>query len=116
MDAEQMTADQLMELAQAKAGGDVLPAAPRSVTVDGLEVHIYDGKLNTWESFKLLRAIREHTGDFDIDAFDALMAYVEHVTDATEERIVEHCGGADAPIERVVSTVAAIAAEITPKK
>jgi len=114
-----MTADQLLELAQAKAGGDVLPAAPRSVTVDGLEVHIYDGKLNTWTTYKLLRRFRElaaDTGDIDDGAFEVLKAYVEHVTDATEERIVEHYGGDDAQTSDVVSMYVTLAAKITPKK
>lgn len=115
MQAEEMTAEQLMELARAKAGAETVPAASRVIDVDGLAVTVDGGKLKSWDALKLMRRIDEKRDNVDMDAIDAMFAFVAYVSDATEERIVEHCGGGTAPIEDVVGLLSRVMVECYPK-
>lgn len=102
MNAEEMTAEQLMELAQAKAAGDELAASSsRVVDIDGVKVTIDVAKLQSWNAFNLIRGIENDENQ--LSKIDAAMRFVEYVSDFDEEAIVQHCGGDDAAASVVVA-------------
>lgn len=109
-----MTAEQLMELAAAKAGAEEVPASSRR-EVDGLAFEVDEKRLKSWRALRMMRGIVGNGEGFSVEALDAMLGFIAYVTDLDEDAIVEHCGGDEAPMEDVVALVARIAAEIYPK-
>lgn len=114
MRAEDMTAEQLMELAAAKAGAEEVPASSTR-EVDGLSFEVDERRMRSYRALRLMRAIVAQDGEFSVEALDAMIAFIEYVTDLDEDAIVEHCGGDEAPMEAVVALVARICAGLYPK-
>lgn len=115
MEVENMTAEELYQLAAAKAGAtdDAAPASStRHVTVDGLEVAINEKRIKSWQAFKIVSKLN---GEFNMDTAQLMFEFISYVTDCDEAAIVEHCGGEDAQLEDVVRTAAQIINECYPK-
>ena len=108
MNIEDMTAEQLRELAAAKAQGDT-----REVDIDGLIVHIDSAKCKSWKAFKMFSSL---SSDMDFESMQRMMDFIAFCTDTDEDAIVEHCGGENASIDDVVNVVAKIISECFPKK
>lgn len=110
MEAENMTAEQLLALAQQKSA-----AAPeaRAIDVDGMAVTVYPQKANSWRAYRILRDAMG--AEADMDKFDAMLALVEFATDVDEEAIIAHCGGDEAQAPDVVRMVSEILAGCFPK-
>jgi len=130
MNVEELTAEQLMELAyakqaegfeplgeqlMAKAGAEQAPApSTRTIEVEGLAVTVYEERLKSWHALDLMRKI-SRIDDLNLDALDALEEFVAYVSDVTMERLVEHLGGPDVPMERVVGALVELAVKLYPK-
>lgn len=115
MEVENMTAEELYQLAAAKAGAtdDAAPAnSTRHVNVDGLEVAINEKRVKSWRAFKMVSKLN---GDLNPDSARLMLDFVSYVTDCDEDAIVEHCGGDDASMEDVIRTAAQIMNECYPK-
>ncbi len=85
----------------------------RTIEIDGFNVTIDTAKTGSWAAFKLLKKAREATDE--LEQFAALCELVEYATDASEEKVVKHLGGDNAPMLEVVSLIAKIASECYPK-
>lgn len=110
MNAEEMSPEQLMELARAKAGE--VHEGVRVVDVGGLSVSIDDAKARSWQAFRLVSRI---TSDVTPETVDAIMGFLAMATDVDEARLVEHCGGESASIEQVLELAARILEACYPK-
>lgn len=111
MNVEEMSAEQLMALAQTKAE-HVSATSTRTVEVDGLVVHVDDTKTKGWNAFRILSGV---VGEVTPEAVDAMMAFIDLVTDTNEQAIIEHCGGDTATIEDVLRVASTIVEECYPK-
>ena len=85
----------------------------RIAEIDGLKVKIVTAKTGSWAAFKLLKKAREATDE--LEQFAALCELVEYATDASEDKVVKHLGGDNAPMLEVVGLMAKIASECYPK-
>lgn len=85
----------------------------RTIDVDGLEVNVDTVKAGSWDAFKLLRKVREAKDE--LAQFDAAVELATYATDATEEKVVAHCGGEDAQFIDVVAAFSKIIAGCYPK-
>lgn len=98
MDAQEMTADELMELAKAKAG-EPSPAAP-AVTVRGMQLAIDREKLASWKAFGMVEKMEAGEG---LASARAAVDFACYVAGIDEAAIVEACGGEDAKTMDVLS-------------
>lgn len=113
MELEEMSREQLIEFASAKAGEESPVPSVRKVEVDGMEVTVYTERINTWKAFRLMRRIGT---TFDVDSAFAMFEFLEYVTDATEDAIVAHLGGDEkSTIVEVATFASKILAECAPK-
>lgn len=113
MNIEDMTAEQLMEAAKAKAGAETPASSMRIINIDGMEVQIDTKAIHSsWKVFRLGTQVEE--GDF-AQNIGTMMEIIENITNVNEAMIVEHCGGDSATIEDVMGVVTKILTEATPK-
>lgn len=112
--ADTKTADELREVLMAMAGAEEVPASSHR-EVDGLGFEVDEKRLKSWRALRMMRGIVAGGGEFSVEALDAMLGFIAYTTDLDEDAIVEHCGGDEAPMEDVVALVARIAAEIYPK-
>ena len=110
MNAEEMSPEQLMELARAKSGA--MPPETRTIEVDGLTVTIDGAKVMSWPAWRIASKV---TGEVSVETVDAMMQFVALVSDVDEAAIVAHHGGDSAPIEDVIGTAARILEACYPK-
>ena len=111
MNVEEMSAEQLMALAQEKAG-DAPAASIRTVEVEGLVVQVDDAKTKSWPAFRILSGV---VGDVTPESIESMMGFIALVTDVNEKTIVEHCGGDTASFEDVLRVASAIIGACYPK-
>lgn len=83
------------------------------IEVDGLPVEIHENKLRDWRTIRLFAKL--DTKVLTADVLDSLVWLVERISDATEEKIIEHCGGDDAQLEDVAKVFADILTAAYPK-
>ena len=112
MNVEDMSAEQLMAAAEAKAGEESPAPSTREVEIAGHRVVIDIAKLQTWRAFKLIRKI--DSGN-DLEKVDGAIAFAEFVSDKDEDDIVEMMGGDDATTVDVVQFAMSILTECYPK-
>lgn len=89
-------------------GADMVEA----VEIDGLTVRIDRAKMASWKVFDI---IRKAEGKSQYEQIAALFGIIEYATDQTEQSIVEHLGGEDAPAADVLDLCAKIIGGATPK-
>ena len=107
MDVTELSADELRRLADEKAGEE-----ERVFEVEGLTVRAYPAKCKSWKAVRIMSNV---SGEFDIQAVQAMLDFVGLVTDVDEDAIVAHCGGDAASFEDVVRVVSLIVKECYPK-
>lgn len=112
MNVEDMSAEQLMAAAEAKAGEQSSAASTREVEVFGHRIVIDITKLQTWRAFKLIRMIDNGN---EVEKVDGAVEFAVMVSDKTEDEIVEMLGGDDATVMDVVQFAMAIIMECAPK-
>lgn len=113
MDASQMTAEQLMQLAEEKGLADE-SARYREAVVDGFRLRVDLVKAASWTAFRKSGRIDYKNPTFDI--IDKVFDLIEYVSDATEESIVAFCGGDDAARDDVLRLAVKISNEVWQKK
>lgn len=84
-----------------------------TMEIEGFEVQIDTSRTKSWKAFKLLQQATE--ADQELDQFKSMIELMEFATDATEEKIVEHLGGDEAPYLDVVRLVSEIVSGCYPK-
>ena len=110
MNAEEMTAEQLMELAREKGGPDTGAAEHE---VDGVRFKVRPERLRSWTAVKMISQLRD--GEVDLGKMLAMMDFVCFATDLDEGAILDHCGGEDAPFDDVMVFLADVSKAIFPK-
>lgn len=98
MDAREMSADELMELARSKAGA-AAPAPAPVRTLRGLSFQADPARLRSWKALSLMG---EMQSDNPFERTRATMGFCTYITGLDEERIVEACGGEDADASEVL--------------
>ena len=109
MDVNELSYDELLEIAKSKA-----PDTPdmRTIDVDGFIVRVNDAATRSWKAFDILSEVGE---DLTPKSLHKMFEFIELVTDANEQKILEYCGGELAPFEDVVILASKIAASVYPK-
>ena len=115
MNVEEMTADQLMELAEQKAG-EKLPATSTSKTieVDGHTITVKPKRIASWVAFDVVRKINNKNAT-DFDKITNIFRLVEYITGLSEQDIVEMAGGEEAALNDVVALANNIIVAVYPK-
>lgn len=113
MNVEEMTAEELMEAAAAKAEEQSsVTSTTRTVEIDGVNVIIDTKRLQTWKAFQYIKTIDNGSA---VEQVNAAVAFAEFVSDWSEEQIVEHLGGDDATTQAVVAFAMQIVSAAYPK-
>lgn len=99
MDANEMTPEQLMELAKEKAGGEPDPET-RTIEVDGQPVTVRLDRLRKWKAMELVERVDTAKGT---TRWMAALDLVEYVTDMDRESVVARFGGDDAEAADVIA-------------
>ena len=74
----------------------------RTVEVRGREYEVDEKALGSWRAFNLVRKMESGR---EMEKVDAAIGFVELVCGATEDDIVEACGGDDAEAAEVIAVV-----------
>lgn len=112
MDAENMSVDELLELARQKQGEAETPR--ETVEVNGFKFHVNAARLGGWRAFKLVSAL----DDPQLSEFGKVQAAIdlmEYLTDLKADDIVDALGGDLASPMEVLDTVTKVIAAVYPK-
>lgn len=110
MEAENMTAEELMELAAAKQPKE----ESKLITVGGHEFKVYPSRFMHWKAFRLV-ALMDDTEVSEFQKIDAALALVTYVTDMTADEFIERLGGDTTNVKEIMTACAEIIAEVAPK-
>ena len=86
----------------------------KTLDIDGLTVHIDSEVMKSWTACRLMCQFATHE-EITAQTLPLMVEFVELVSDTTEAEIVEHCGGAKAPIADVLAVMVQIIQEAAPK-
>ena len=122
-DAESMTPEELIRLAQEKEGGNLLhmPAdAPKAspsvqhVEVDGFEVAVDVRRVTAWKTAKLVAAVQDD-GLGSTERLNASIELVDFLLGDSAGSVLDHLGGDMAQTEDVIAFVSKLMEKISPK-
>ena len=109
MDAENMTADELIKLAAAKRGEET-----QTITVNGRDYTVYPKRLLHWKAFNLIAAI-DDADNTEFQKVSAALEFVSYVTDTTAQEFIDGLGGDTANMMDVMAVCAEIIQAVAPK-
>lgn len=124
-DAESMTPEELIRLAQEKSGGMTLvqdassdsPKASPSVQhveVDGFEVAVDVRRVTAWKTAKLVAAVQDD-GLGSTERLNASIELVDFLLGDSAYSVLDHLGGDMAQTEDVIAFVSKLMEKISPK-
>lgn len=124
-DAESMTPEELIRLAQEKSGGialvqDASADAPKAspsvqhVEVDGFEVAVDVRRVTAWKTAKLVAAVQnDELGS--TERLNASIELVDFLLGDSAGAVLDHLGGDMAQTEDVIDFVSKLMEKISPK-
>ncbi|MDD6706760.1 MAG: hypothetical protein PUE29_10475 [Olsenella sp.] len=124
-DAESMTPEELIRLAQEKSGGialvqDASADAPKAspsvqhVEVDGFEVAVDVRRVTAWKTAKLVAAVQDD-GLGSTERLNASIELVDFLLGDSAYSVLDHLGGDMAQTEDVIAFVSKLMEKISPK-
>ena len=124
-DAESMTPEELIRLAQEKSGGialvqDASADAPKAspsvqhVEVDGFEVAVDVRRVTAWKTAKLVAAVQDD-GLGSTERLNASIELVDFLLGDSAYSVLDHLGGDMAQTEDVIDFVSKLMEKISPK-
>lgn len=124
-DAESMTPEELIRLAQEKAGGtvsahDAAADAPKAshsvqhVAVDGFEVAVDVRRVTAWKTAKLVAVVQDD-GLGSTERLNASIELVDFILGDYAGSVLDHLGGDMAQTEDVIAFVSKLMEKISPK-
>lgn len=124
-DAESMTPEELIRLAQEKSGGialvqDASADAPKAspsvqhVEVDGFEVAVDVRRVTAWKTAKLVAAVQDD-GLGSTERLNASIELVDFLLGDSAYSVLDHLGGDMAQTEDVIAFVSKLIEKISPK-
>lgn len=124
-DAESMTPEELIRLAQEKSGGialvqDASAEAPKAspsvqhVEVDGFEVAVDVRRVTAWKTAKLVAAVQDD-GLGSTERLNASIELVDFLLGDSAYSVLDHLGGDMAQTEDVIAFVSKLMEKISPK-
>lgn len=124
-DAESMTPEELIRLAQEKSGGialvqDASADAPKAspsvqhVAVDGFEVAVDVRRVTAWKTAKLVAAVQDD-GLGSTERLNASIELVDFLLGDSAYSVLDHLGGDMAQTEDVIAFVSKLMEKISPK-
>lgn len=122
-DAESMTPEELIRLAQEKAGGNLLHMpddAPKvspsvqHVAIDGFEVAVDVRRVTAWKTANLVAAVQnDELGS--TERLNASIELVDFLLGDSAGAVLDHLGGDMAQTEDVIDFVSKLMEKISPK-
>lgn len=110
MDVENLSYEELLELARSKAPTAV--SVWREVDVDGIHVRVNNNAVRSWKAFDLLSTIGDELTPL---AVRKMVDFIELTTDMTEAKLLDLCGGEYASVDDVVQLASKIIMNCYPK-